>query len=144
MLNEAVEDGIIVTNPALKLGRTLKVEGREAKKNKAEQKAFTREQLSVFLEAANPRWYPYFLFLARTGIRLGESLAVKVADINFRDGVITIDKAYSKGTIQSPKDGESREIDLSKQLIEVLKSMLAERRQECFSAGKLMPELLFP
>jgi len=89
---------IIVTNPSLKLGRALEVEGREAKKGKAESKAFTREQLSKFLEAANPRWYPYFLFLAGTGVRLGESLAAEVGDISFRDRVITIDKAYSKGT----------------------------------------------
>jgi len=53
-------------------------------------------------------------------------------------------KAYRIGRVQLPKDGESREVDLSKQLIEVLKSMLAERRQKCFAAGKSMPELLFP
>jgi integrase len=144
MLNEAVEDGIIVTNPSLRLGKALKVDGREGKKGKAEPKAFSREQLSKFLEAANRRWYPYFLFLARTGVRLGESLAAEVGDINFTDRVITIDKAYSKGTVQLPKDGESRDVDLSKQLVEVLKAMLAERRQQCFAGGKTMPELLFP
>ena len=106
--------------------------------------AFTREQLSGFLESAHPRWYPCFLFLARTGVRLGESLAVEVADINFRDCVITINKAYSKGTIQLPKDGESREVDLSAQLVVALKNMLADRRMRCFAEGKPMPELLFP
>jgi integrase len=144
MLNEAVEDSVIITNPALKLGKALKVDGREGKKGKVEPKAFTREQLTQFLEAANARWYPYFLFLARTGVRLGESVAVEVDDIDFNKRVVTINKAYSKGTIQLPKDGEAREVDLSKQLVEALKGMLLERRQKCFAAGKPMPKLLFP
>ena len=144
MLNEAVEDGIIVVNPALKLGRTLKVDGREAKKGKTEPKAFSREQLSTFLANAHPRWYPYFLFLARTGLRLGESLAVEVSDVLFNRHVVLVDKAYSKGTVQLPKDGESREVDLSIQLADILRVMIAERRARCFASGKPMPSLLFP
>jgi integrase len=144
MLNEAVEDGVIVANPSLKLGRALKVEGREAKKGKAEAKAYTREQLAQFLDAATPRWYPYFLFLARTGLRLGESLAAEIGDVNFASRLIIVNKAYSGGTIQLPKDGEAREVDLSKQLMDVLNAMLAERRRRYFEAGKPMPMLLFP
>jgi integrase len=144
MLNEAVEENIIFLNPALKIGRSLKVEGQEAKKGRKEPKAFNREQLSVFLAKANPRWYPYFLFLARTGLRLGESLAVEISDVLFGSRTILVTKAISKGKVQMPKDGESREVDLSKQLADVLKAMIAERRQRYFSLGKPMPDLLFP
>lgn len=77
-------------------------------------------------------------------MRLGESLAVEVADVRFNDRVVTINKAFSKGAIQLPKDGESREVDLSKHLSEVLKTMIADRRQRCLAEGKPMPELLFP
>jgi integrase len=144
MLNEAVEDNIIIANPALRLGKALKVDGREGKKGKQEPKAFTREQLSAFLQAANLRWYPYFLFLARTGCRLGESLAVEVADVHFAERTVMINKAYSKGIVQLPKDGESREVDLSKNLADVLKAMISDRREQCFAMGKPMPTLLFP
>jgi integrase len=65
-----------------------------------------------------------------------------VAD--FADRLIAIDKAYSKGRIELPKDGERRDVDLSEQLVDVLKAMLAQRRQRCFAAGKPMPKLLFP
>jgi len=136
MLNEAVEDGIIVVNPALRLGKTLKVDGREAKKGKPEPKAFDREQLSRYLASAHPRWYPYFLFLGRTGLRLGESLAVEVTDLDLDRRVVVVNKAYSNGTLQLPKDGESREVDLSKQLVAGLKAMLAERRARYFALGK--------
>jgi integrase len=144
MLNEAVEENIIFLNPSLKIGKTLKVEGQEAKKGRKEPKAFTREQLSAFLANSHPRWYPYFLFLARTGLRLGESLAVEVPDVLFDARLITVNKAMSKGKVQMPKDGESREVDLSRQLTDVLKAMIAERRQRNFSLGKPMPDLLFP
>jgi integrase len=144
MLNEAAEEGIIAINPALKLGRTLKVEGREAKKGRKETKAFTREQLSRFLANANPRWRTYFLFLARTGLRLGESLAIEIADVLFDEGVLVVSKAYSRDSLETPKDGETREVDLSNQLADALKTMIAERRQLYFALGKPMPELLFP
>jgi integrase len=144
MLNEAVEEGIIFLNPALKIGKTLKVEGQEAKKGRKEPKAFTREQLAGFLANAHPRWFPYFLFLARTGLRLGESLAVGIPDILFDSRQILVNKAISKGKVQMPKDGESRDVDLSSQLADVLKAMIAERKRRYFSAGKPMPDLLFP
>lgn len=144
MLNEAIEEEFIAVNPCLALGKTLKFDGKEAKKAKKEPKAFTREQLSRFLASAHPRWYPYFLFLARTGVRLGESLAVQVSDIDFDEQVVVIDKAYSKARLETPKDGESREVDLSQQLVNVLKKMISDRRQRCFASGKPMPSLLFP
>lgn len=144
MLNEAAEEGIILMNPALKLGRTLKVEGLEAKKGRKEPRAFNREQLASFLANAHPQWYPYFLFLARTGLRLGESLAIEVPDVLFDARTIVVNKAISKGEVQLPKDGESREVDLSGQLADVLKAMIANRRQHYFSIGKPMPDLLFP
>jgi len=93
-------------------------------------------QLSEFLANAHPRWYPYFLFLARTGLRLGESLAVEVSDVCFDERVIVVNKAYSRGILQTPKDGESRDVDLSLQLAEVLKAMIAERRARCFAMGE--------
>jgi integrase len=144
MLSEAVEDGIIPVNPASKMGRNLKVEGKESNKGAKDIKAFSRDQLSRFLENAHPRWYPYFLFMARTGLRLGESLALEVSDLDFDRRVVIVSKQNSKGEIQTPKDGESREVDLSTQLVEVLRIMIAGRRRECFEQGKQMPTLLFP
>jgi len=135
---------MILSNPALRINRTLKVDGREGKKAKSEPKAFTREQLAAFLANAHPRWYPYFLLLARTGVRLGESLALEVSDVLFTEGAIIISKAISRGTVQLPKDGESRQVDMSSQLSGVLKAMIAERRARYFAMGKPMPALLFP
>ncbi len=75
---------------------------------------------------------------------MGESLALEVSDVLFKEGVIVVSKAISKGIVQSPKDGELRQVDMSSQLSAVLKAMIAERRARCFAKGKPMPELLFP
>jgi hypothetical protein len=58
--------------------------------------------------------------------------------------VIVINKADSDGIVQSRKDVDSREAHLSRQVVvDVLKTMIAERRRQCFTAGKPMPPLLF-
>ncbi len=137
-LGDAMEDSIIATNPAAKLGRSLKVEGKGAKQSKPEPKAFAREQLERFLDSAHNRWYEYFLFMARTGCRLGESLALTIDDVNLTEGTVTVNKSYGKGATGTPKDNESREVDLSKHLTEVLRQMIARRREEHFAAGKPM------
>ena len=79
MLNAAVEDGLILANPAEKLGRSLRFV-RTQRHRQERIKAFSREQLEVFLEAARhreARFAPLFLLLARAGLRLGEALAVQ-------------------------------------------------------------------
>jgi hypothetical protein len=74
MLNAAVDDGVILANPADKLGRLLKLVTPAAARQE-EIKAMTRDQVSAFvsatLAATNSQdrgCYPLFLLLARTGI----------------------------------------------------------------------------
>jgi integrase len=78
LLGAAQDDGVILANPATALGRQFKLSRPVAAKQDA-VKAMTREQLAAFLAAAEqetPRLAPLFLCLARTGIRLGEVLAL--------------------------------------------------------------------
>lgn len=70
ILNSAVEDGLLMTNPALKIGRFTK--------SKAERQRdidpLTGRELHLFLNTVRdqlPAYYPFFLTLARTGMRLG-------------------------------------------------------------------------
>jgi integrase len=47
---------------------------------------FTREQLFLFLKAAHefsPRYFSLFFLLARTGLRIGEALALQIGDLDF-------------------------------------------------------------
>jgi len=111
LLNAAVDDGVIIANPADKLGRTLRLVVN-AKTRQEEVKAMTRDQLGAFLAAARNaptayerRYYPLFLLLARTGMRLGEGLALQWDDVNFAEREIRVARTLSGGRIEKPKSG---------------------------------------
>jgi integrase len=142
VLSHALEDELIVANPASRLGRLIKV-----KERKADVQPLTRDEAKDFLAAVqerNPRYYPFFMCALRTGMRLGELLALEWGDIDFRGKFIEIRRAYTKGGITTPKNGKGRRVDMSRQLAETLKSLLTERKRETLAqAWKEVPELVF-
>ena len=63
LLKAAVDDGVLVSNPAEKLGRLLRLVASKATRQE-DIKAMTRNQRRVFLETAAteaPRYYPLSL-----------------------------------------------------------------------------------
>jgi integrase len=101
MLPDAVElDGLPDKNPAA-IGKRLRLTPPPRARAEA-IKVMTRQQLTVFLEACRNhvdgsvrRLYPFFLLMARTGLRLGEALAVQWEDINWRDRGLRVERAFS-------------------------------------------------
>ena len=76
LLNHAVDDGVLATSPATRLGKLNK---RPAERSQ-DTNPFTREELRLYLDTARqyfPHAYPFLLTLARTGLRLGEALALQ-------------------------------------------------------------------
>jgi len=140
MLNAAIEDGLLVANPADKLGRTLRLVA-SSNVRQEEIKALTREQVSCFLaasaviEGSARRYHPFFMLLARTGMRMGEALALQWADLDFGDHQIRVVRAFSGGLIESPKSGRSRTVDLSAQLASTLLGLQVERKVETLRQG---------
>jgi integrase len=150
MLNAAIDDGIITSNPASRLGKSLHL-ATSAKQRQEEVKAMTRGQLQVFLSAVinaknqlDRSYYILFLLLARTGMRLGEALALQWDDVYFKGRKIRVERALSDGQIGTPKSGHGRDVDMSEQLTQALQKMLTERREKWFQAGKgEIPSLVF-
>jgi len=137
MLNAAIDDGVIVANPADKLGRQLKL-ALGAAHRQEEIKAMTREQLAVFLATAQrtePRLYPLFLTLARAGMRLGEGLALQSDDLDFAGREIRVVRGFSRGRLETPKSGIGRTVDMSQQLARVLHRLQIERKAETLRRG---------
>ncbi len=150
MIYAAIDDGIITANPASRLGKTLRLVA-SAKDRQEEIKAMGRSQLEAFLNAVrnaksklDRSYYMFFLLLARTGLRLGEALALEWNDIDFVGRTIRVERAFSGGQIERPKSGHGRDVDMSKQLALTLQELQAERRKEWFRAGKgEIPVLVF-
>ncbi len=142
VLKLAVEDEVISHNPALELGSLGKQQQQEATIT-----PFTAEELDLLLDtfrAKFPHYFPLTLCLARTGMRIGEAVALEWGDIDFNSRTIHIRRASARGRIQTPKSGKSRKVDMSLQLTEVLGDMKTRRKREALARGlSKVPELVF-
>ena len=145
VLNEAVDAEIISANPAYKLRMKIT-------KKKDPQKAIdplTQRELKKLLDTvqidnALSLWYPMFLTLARTGLRIGETTALKWGDIDFNSRFIHVQRGVSRGKIEPPKNGKTRKVDMSAQLAEVLKTYQIECKKKGLALGLGdVPEYIF-
>jgi integrase len=141
MLRAAVDDGILISNPA-ELGRQLRlITPKSARQENI--KAMTREQRQLFLATAQheiPRLYPLFATLAGTGIRLGEALALRWDDLDYEAREIRIERAFpddaKEGEIETPKSGHGRTVDMSRVLSETLRTHELQARTRNLGSGQ--------
>jgi len=133
MLSHAVEDGLLTVNHSLKPGTFLPKVSKSRSVN-----PLTREEVAVLLEKAKEkrvRYYPLFLCAVRTGLRMGELLALQWQDVDFRDRFLDIRRNYTHWKITTPKSGESRRVDMSLELKQVLKDLYLDRQLEAATKG---------
>jgi len=126
VLNVAIDDDILLMNPAHRLGKIFK-----NKNTKDEIVPYSKEDLGKLLKSFQtyfPEHYPMALTLARTGMRIGEVTALQWDDINFDDRSINIQRTFSRGVIGKPKNGKDRLVDMSNQLSNVLKELKIQRK----------------
>jgi integrase len=134
VLTQATEDGVLPANPALRLGRYY----RNGDHPKAEIHPLTREEAALLLYTSTewaPREYPLFLCALRTGMRLGELLGLHWGDIDFHGAFIEVRRNLVAGRVTSPKNGNPRRVDMSDQLVGVLRSLLTARKAETLRNG---------
>jgi len=142
VFTEAREDELITAHPAERMGKYIQSKDRERDVN-----PLTQEEAKVFLDAVQthyPRHYPFFLCALRTGMRLGELLALQWGDIDFHGGFIEVVRSFTRGRYTTPKNGKTRRVDMTPQLAETLKELRTERKREALARGwKELPELIF-
>jgi len=137
LLKAAVDDGVIVANPAEKLGRSLHLVMPKATRQEKIM-AMTATQRAAFLETAarlEPRFASLFWTLAGTGMRLGEGLGLQWEDLDVREREIRVARALSAGTISTPKSGHGRTVDISQVLAQTLMRLDVERKAETLRRG---------
>lgn len=146
VLKYAVLLDIIKANPLDKVIRPKQQEKRETKK------AFTKDELTEFLtlaeKYASPVLFVAWRTLAYTGLRRGELLALKWADIDFENRTLRVERTLvriaGQLSTQSPKTKKSRRmITLDPHTIEILRSWRLKQKKILFKnvAGK--SELIF-
>jgi integrase len=142
VLSQAVEDAWLPANPAFRMGKHLRT-GDEVP---VEIEPLTRQDAYTFLEKAkteSPEFYPFFLCALRTGMRLGELLELKWADLDFANRVIHVRRAWVAGKVTTTKSKQRRSVDMSAQLSTVLRRLRTERKRAALKAGKPIAEWVF-
>ena len=85
---------------------------------------WTRAQSGRFLIACQevaPDWHPFFLTALRTGLRLGELIALRARDVQLDGaGMIDVRRSVHRGLEGPPKSGRARQVPLTPSLKAVL------------------------
>ncbi len=152
VINAAIEDGLVASNPAQKLGRLVKAE-----EPPHQPSALTSEETERFLRSVKehrPRHYALFLTALRAGLRAGELLALRWGDTQFgeSDGdpnrYILVQRNYDRRSRKflTPKSKKPRRVDLSRELRNVLLELRDQRMFVAFGRGQdsVADELVFP
>ena len=127
VFNYALDDGLIKTNPATGITKNLFPKSLRTTRQLSEDDVFTKDQLEYFLktcEADFPEWHLFFLMAARTGMRLGELLALRWKDVDLKNNYIWVRRSYRSCRFTKPKNGRDRKVDMSNQLASVLREKL--------------------
>lgn len=130
----AVEEELIAVNPVSGSAKRLSLE-----KDTDNVDVLTAEESSLFLKACEDSYsdyHPFFLCGLRTGMRLGELLAVRWGDIDWTSHFIVVQRSYRRGKFGLPKSGKARRVDMSDQLEATLKKLLQKKRKEALANGK--------
>lgn len=112
LLSRAVEWGLVQHVPKLP-------------KLRREKPAFdflTFEESDQLLTAADPVWKCWLLLLVRTGLRVGEALALQWEDVDLVAGRLTVRRTLWNGQLGTPKNGKLRVIPLTPSVVSALKA----------------------
>lgn len=127
VFNYALDDELLPANPVSGITKRLFPKDSSKAQPITEQNVFTESEIEKLLAVCTSEFSDYYLFMliaSRTGMRLGETLALKWKDVDHEKGVIWVKRSYRRGRITPPKNGKHRKVDMSAQLAERLKSEL--------------------
>jgi len=148
VLSDAVDDGLLESNPAISNGGRRKRHGAMTQKDRLQNvRPMSWEQRERFLEEAHRQDSLHgtlFELMVKTGLRPGEALALKVDDLNLTERKLRVERAVRMGEVKETKTGDARDVDLSSELVGLLKNYVAELRKETLRNGWGEPSWLFP
>ncbi len=111
LLAVAVEWGALQYIPRIKLLRVPKPEFRFLSFEEAER----------LVASAESEWAPMLTIALKTGMRIGELLALQWEDVDLVTGRVVVRRTLWNGQEGTPKGGRNREVPLSEVAIAVLK-----------------------
>jgi integrase len=139
VLSIAMQEGLILHNPANGVGRLIARVARSKASVVTQVDAWTRNEVGILLGVAEehePVFAPLLRFLLSTGARRGEALGLRWEDVDLDRHQITIRRALTKGQEVTPKSGLARKVAMPPTLTECLFDLLGKRRHEMLTEGR--------
>ncbi len=134
LCEDAIDDGWLTENPFQFRKSRRKQPGKLTRRDRTKQvRAMDEDQLARFLAAARehePRLYPMFLLMARTGLRPGETLALRWEDFDPTGTILHIRRSLSLGEEGPTKTENERDVHVSPELALTLRRLRAERESQ--------------
>ncbi len=129
-LRDAERQDLILKNPA--------ATAQPPKRTRVKLDVWTEAQTLLFLSEAKAHspYYPLYLFLVGTGVRVGEALGLTWRDVAIGNGVVYVAQALQRPSgggyhLKDPKTAHSRRgITLPPELAEELRSLRARQQKE--------------
>lgn len=102
-LATAVREGLLRSNPSREVDLPHRPTAEDAEDEQV--KAMTRAELAAFLAASSPEWRLFFWFLAATGVRISEAMALqwRHVDLEAEAPHVKIRRALVKRRMGPPK-----------------------------------------
>ncbi len=118
-LNDAVADGLIAANPALRV--------RRLPAQHIEREYLRLHEIALYLDSCTDAYRPLAEALVGAGLRISEALALKVRDLELEPtgGIIVVQRSRKQRAVGSTKPDRSRSVEIGKRLAAVLGDHLA-------------------
>jgi len=108
--------------------------------NEGNVKALTESELAAFLDDMSKRshYYMFALFMANTGLRPGEAIALNRSDLNLKENKVKVTKTYNKeakGKIQDATKTKSsrRTVPVPSNIIKLMKVYMLKQKKQSSS-----------
>jgi integrase len=138
VMQYAIDDEIITSNPVTGITKKLNL----SRSAKARGETLDAPEVATFLDSClkhYPEHHPFFLCAFRTGMRLGELLALQWGDVDWHGQFIRVDRSFKNGILSKTKTGRTRQVDMSDQLKEALRGLYTARKREALAQGGSEP-----
>ncbi len=128
-IQQAIDAQVIKHDPTTGVLKALRLT-EPAKNINPFTKSETAHILSIAQKIYPFKKYCFFLCAFRTGMRLGELIALEWRDLSFNGRYIKVQRSYRRTLRESTKTGKIRYVDMSEQLYTALKQLQQESQDE--------------
>ncbi len=150
LLSDAVDDGILLANPAQGITRRGRKGPDTITQAERQRKIrpMTVNQLEMFLACARAqgsrREWTLFMTLADAGLRPGEALALRWEDFDEVGRALNVERAVSDREVKPTKSEARRRVDLTPRLTEALAQWQSAGELAALTAGTEPSPWMFP